>query len=35
VLEDGRIAESGGHDDLVRRGGVYARMFETQARSYR
>jgi ATP-binding cassette subfamily B protein len=35
VLEDGRIAESGTHDDLVRRGGVYARLFETQARSYR
>ena len=35
VLEDGRIAESGGHDDLIRRGGAYARLFETQARSYR
>jgi ATP-binding cassette subfamily B protein len=35
VLEDGRIVESGGHDDLVRHGGTYARLFETQARSYR
>ena len=35
VLEGGRIAESGGHDDLIRRGGAYARLFETQARSYR
>jgi ATP-binding cassette, subfamily B, bacterial len=35
VLEDGRIAESGGHDDLIRRGGAYARLFETQAQSYR
>jgi ATP-binding cassette subfamily B protein len=35
VLEDGRIAESGAHDDLMRRGGVYARLFETQAQSYR
>jgi ATP-binding cassette subfamily B protein len=35
VLEDGRIAESGGHDELMRRGGVYARLFETQAQSYR
>lgn len=35
VLEDGRIAESGSHDALIRRGGAYARLFETQARSYR
>jgi ATP-binding cassette subfamily B protein len=35
VLEDGRIAESGSHDALLRRGGAYARLFETQARSYR
>src|SRR5918996_535073 len=35
LLEDGRIAESGRHDELIRRGGTYARMFETQAQSYR
>jgi len=35
VLEDGRIAESGRHDELMRRGGPYARLFETQAQSYR
>jgi ATP-binding cassette subfamily B protein len=35
LLEDGRIAERGRHDELMRRGGTYARMFETQARSYR
>jgi len=35
VLEDGRIAESGGHDELLRHGGAYARLFETQAQSYR
>jgi ATP-binding cassette subfamily B protein len=35
VLEDGRIAESGNHDALLARGGVYARLFETQARTYR
>jgi len=35
VLEDGRIVESGRHDELVRRGQAYARLFETQAQSYR
>jgi len=35
LLEDGRIAETGSHDDLIRRGGSYARLFETQAQSYR
>jgi ATP-binding cassette subfamily B protein len=35
LLEDGRIVESGRHDDLVRSGGSYARLFETQAQSYR
>jgi len=35
VLDDGRIIESGSHDDLIRRGGTYARLFETQAQHYR
>jgi ATP-binding cassette subfamily B protein len=35
VLEDGRIAESGTHDELIQRGKAYARLFETQAQSYR
>jgi ATP-binding cassette subfamily B protein len=35
VLENGRIAEEGTHDDLARRGGRYAEMFEMQASSYR
>jgi len=34
VLEDGRIIESGTHDELVHRGGTYARLFETQAQYY-
>ncbi len=35
VLEDGRIVERGAHDELVRLGGTYARLFETQAQYYR
>jgi ATP-binding cassette subfamily B protein len=30
VLEDGRVAESGTHDDLVDRGGLYAELYKTQ-----
>ena len=29
VVEDGRIVELGSHDELVERGGRYARMYET------
>ena len=35
VMVDGQIAEAGAHDELVERAGVYARLFETQARPYR
>ena len=35
VLEDGRIVESGTHDQLVRQAGTYARLFEIQAQYYR
>ncbi len=35
VLVDGRIVESGSHEGLLQRGGAYARLFRTQARSYR
>lgn len=35
VLEQGRIVEQGTHDELVRLGGIYAGMYELQARSYR
>jgi ATP-binding cassette subfamily B protein len=35
VLEDGRIAEQGPHDELLRNKGRYAEMFELQAASYR
>ncbi|MGB9283492.1 MAG: ABC transporter ATP-binding protein, partial [Candidatus Sulfotelmatobacter sp.] len=35
VLENGKIAEEGTHDQLARLGGRYAEMFEMQASSYR
>ena len=35
VLEGGRIAEEGSHEQLTRRGGRYSEMFELQAASYR
>jgi ATP-binding cassette subfamily B protein len=35
VLENGRIAEEGKHDELTHLGGRYAEMFEMQAASYR
>lgn len=30
VLDDGRIIERGSHDELVRRGGVYAELYKQQ-----
>ena len=35
VLEDGKVLESGTHEELVYRGGKYSCLFETQARNYR
>jgi ATP-binding cassette subfamily B protein len=35
VLSHGVLTEEGTHDELVRRGGLYAEMFEMQAASYR
>ncbi|HET7291025.1 MAG TPA: ABC transporter ATP-binding protein [Vicinamibacteria bacterium] len=34
VLERGRVAESGSHDELVGRASVYARLYASQARYY-
>ena len=35
VLENGKIAEQGPHEQLIKIGGGYAEMFELQAASYR
>lgn len=35
VLDQGRIAESGSHDELLARQGMYARLYAMQAGNYR
>jgi ATP-binding cassette subfamily B protein len=35
VIQDGRIAELGTHDELLRRAGTYAELFSMQAEGYR
>ncbi|MCD7750950.1 MAG: ABC transporter ATP-binding protein/permease [Lachnospiraceae bacterium] len=34
LLENGKIAESGSHKELMERGGKYRELFETQRRNY-
>jgi len=34
VVDDGRIVESGSHEELMRQGGMYARLFSLQAAPY-
>ncbi|MGE0554390.1 MAG: ABC transporter ATP-binding protein [Gemmatimonadales bacterium] len=35
VMDEGRIVEVGRHDELMSGGGLYAHLFDTQARPYR
>ena len=35
VLDGGRIRESGCHEDLMARGGLYTELYSLQARAYR
>ena len=35
VLDGGRIVESGSHDELMAAGGLYAELYDLQARAYR
>ena len=31
VIDEGRIAEQGTHDELIARGGIYAKLIEMQS----
>ena len=35
VMDGGRVAESGDHQALMDRGGLYAELFDLQAKGYR
>ena len=35
VIDGGRVVEAGSHAELMQRGGLYAELFELQARAYR
>ncbi len=34
VLDQGRVIETGSHDELMRLGGLYAELFSLQAAAY-
>ncbi|MBU2530826.1 MAG: ABC transporter ATP-binding protein/permease [Elusimicrobia bacterium] len=35
VLDQGKIIEDGSHDELMNKGGLYSKMFTTQAKGYK
>ena len=35
VMDRGAIVESGSHEELLNKQGLYARLFNTQAQNYR
>jgi ATP-binding cassette subfamily B protein len=35
VMADGQVVESGSHDDLIRAGGLYARLYSLQVQAYK
>ena len=35
VISDGRVTENGTHDELMKQGGLYAEMFQTQKQWYK
>ena len=35
LIENGKIVEEGTHDQLLKKGGIYSKLFETQAKYYR
>ena len=35
LLENGRIAEEGSHEELMAKGGIYAGLYEVQSKYYR
>ena len=34
MIADGKIAEEGTHEELIKKGGIYAELFEVQAKYY-
>jgi ABC-type multidrug transport system fused ATPase/permease subunit len=34
VLGNGKIKESGSHDELMKKNGIYAKLFTLQAKGY-
>lgn len=34
VLNKGRLAETGSHEELIRKNGIYAELFRMQAQNY-